>query len=191
MIVQLSGIAQKGKPGTVMLNVHGVGYGLAMPISEWDVVKNGEETVLHVTTYVREDRIALFGFTEESTKTLFEAFIELSGVGPRMALELCAVPRSLLASAIREKDANLLTSIKGIGRKSAEKLLVELSNLTEREPHILADASGTSHPLYDRDAADALVQLGFETADVLRVLQELPPDLHTTEQRVAGALRSL
>jgi Holliday junction resolvasome RuvABC DNA-binding subunit len=107
-------------------------------------------------------------------------------------LELCSVPRGVLASAVHAKNSALLTTIKGIGKKSAEKLLVELSSLAERAPEIFTIEG--DHPLsakFDQDTVAALTQLGFSTQDVLKVLETLPPDLKTTEERVGAALRSL
>lgn len=192
MIAHLRGIIGKGQPGEATVDVQGVGYRIRMPINDWDTVLQSANVHVFVYTYVREDRLDLYGFLDEGTRTMFEKLIDINGIGPRMGLELCGVPREILATAVQRKDPALLTTIKGIGRKSAEKLLVELSNLAEREPQIFLGEN--NHPLgakYDEDTVAVLSQLGFATPDILRVLESLPADLETTEERVTAALRSL
>ncbi len=191
MIAHLRGIIGKEGPGEATVDVGGVGYRVRMPVSEWDQLQEGATAQLFVSPYIREDRFELYGFTDAGTRLLFEAFLDLNGIGPRMALELCAVPRALLTRAINEKEASLLSSIKGIGRKTADKLLVDLSSLAERHPEAFFSETSTMGARYDRDTVAALAQLGFDTADILRVLDTLPPELATTEERVAAALRSL
>lgn len=193
MIGHLRGTVQKFRPGEVHLDVLGVGYRVEVPLNAWDELKEGEISLLWISTYVREDRLELFGFLDASTRTLFEEFIQLSGIGPRMGLELCAVPRGLIAKAVQEQDASLLTSIKGIGKKTAEKLLLELRSLTEREPHILLGSGGEHQALsakFDQDTIAALSQLGYSSPDIMKMLEKLPDHLKTTEERVTAALRS-
>lgn len=192
MIAHLRGTIVKSAPGEVTIDVQGVGYRAMMPVNDWDSLLDGTDAHLYISTYVREDRLDLYGFLEASTRTLFEELIGISGIGPRMGLELCSVPRGVLANAVHQKDPALLTTIKGIGKKSAEKLLVELSSLAERQPQIFQSDDG--HPLgsgFDQDTVAALSQLGFTTSDILQVLKNLPDDLKTTEERVTAALRSL
>lgn len=193
MIAHLRGTIGKDAPGEATIDVNGVGYRVRMPVNDWDSVLDTANVHVYVSTYIREDRFDLFGFLDAGTRLLFEQLINLNGVGPRMGLELCSVPRTLLANAIGMKDPALLTTIKGVGRKSAEKLLVELSSLAERAPEIFT-GSGGAHPLsakFDQDTVAALSQLGFASQDILRVLETLPADLATTEERVTAALRSL
>lgn len=191
MIAHLRGTIGKTAPGDAVVDIGGVGYRVRMPMNDWDMLQDGANVHLLTVTYVREDRFDLYAFLEKGTRMLFEAFIELNGVGPRMALELCSVPRGLLTRAINEKDASILSSIKGIGRKTADKLLVDLSSLAERHPEAFFEDSASMGARYDRDVIAALTQLGFLPQDILRVLDALPADLTTTEERIAAALRSL
>ncbi len=193
MIAHLRGTIGKGDPGSVSVDVQGVGYDVLVPITVWDDLEEGATTTVFISTYVREDRFALFGFLDKPTKQLFEALIQLSGVGPKMGLELCAVPKSLLLQAVNEEDPGMLNSIKGVGKKTAEKLLIELKSLAEKAPHMFASADTTveQHGRYDRDAIAALAQLGFANGDIMRALEALPADLSSTEERVTAALRSL
>lgn len=192
MIAHLRGVIGKGSPGEASVDVNGVGYRILMPVTDWDSVLDGANVHVFVHTYVREDRLDLYGFLDEGSRTLFQELINLNGIGPRMGLELCSVPKGLLLNAVQQKDPALLQTIKGIGRKSAEKLLVELNSLVENQPQIFS--AGGEHPLtsrFDQDTVAALTQLGFATQDILRVLETLPADLKTTEERVTAALRAL
>lgn len=192
MISHLRGSVHKADTGEVSVDVSGVGYRVTVPLDVWDELTEGDVRMLWVSTYVREDRLDLFGFRDYEGRLLFEEFLKLGGVGPKMAIELCAVPRSLLAQATAEQNVSLLTSIKGVGKKTAEKLLVELKSLAERKPALLMERGKTSiHGQFDQDAIAALTSLGYDAPTVIQVLKELPKDVKTTEERVAAALRSL
>lgn len=193
MISRLRGTVIREHPGQLTVDVGGVGYCVHTPIDVWEALPEGDEALLHITTYVREDRFDLFGFTDARTRTLFEHLIEIAGIGPRTGLELCGVPRSLLAQAVVEEDASCLTSVKGIGKKTAEKLLLELKSLAEKDPDLFAGSDGAAPTgmRRDPDAIAALAQLGYKTADILRTLDALPGSLHSTEERVAAALQHL
>ncbi len=192
MIAFLRGIIGKRTPGEVIADVHGVGYLVSIPLSDWDNLQDGHEAALYISTYVREDRFELYGFLDDQSRLLFEKLTAISGIGPRTGLELCGVPRGILAQAVYEKNPSILMTVKGIGRKSAEKLLVELTSMVEKSPELFAGSSESSiGARFDQDTVAALSQLGFASSDILRVLEALPDDLTTTEERVTAALRSL
>ncbi len=192
MIAHLRGIIGKTSPGVVTVDVQGVGYKVMVPVNDWDAMLPGALVLLHTATYVREDRFDLYGFLDTQTRSLFEKLIDISGIGPRMGLELCAVPRGLIVNALHKKDPQLLSTVKGVGRKTAEKLLVELSSLAERDPQIFMGAQTPDMGArFDADTVAALTQLGFASNDILRVLETLPTELKTTEERVTAALRNL
>ncbi len=193
MIARLRGTVGKGRPGQLTVDVQGVGYRVLVPMSVWDALTDGETAEIHTVAYVREDRFDLFGFSDVGTKALFEALIECSGIGPKTGLEFCDVPRSILLQALAEDDAGLLTNVKGVGKKTAEKLLIELKNLSERDPSLFAAPAQMSElgPHLDQDAIAALTHLGYTQEIVLSTLKALPRSLKTTEERVTAALRSL
>lgn len=170
----------------------GVGYHVFVPLDVWDRLKEGTEAELKISSYIREDAFDLYGFLDRGTKMLFEKCIAMSGVGPKLGLELCAVPRSMIMQAIGTQDPSLLTSIKGIGKKTAEKLLLDLKSLAEKQPEMFGDAiAEKGSAQFDQDAVDALKNLGYDTQTVLQVISNLPDDMKTTEERVEAALRSL
>ena len=192
MIAHLRGTVHKMDPGEATVDVAGVGYRVSVPLDVWDDLKEAEPRMLWVSTYVREDRFDLFGFADRDGQMLFEELIKLSGIGPRLGLELCAVPRVILKQAMEEQNVALLTSIKGIGKKTAEKLLLELRSLAERKPQIfMVKGLPSSRGEYDQDAISALTALGYDSATAIHALKDLPTDVKTTEERVAAALRSL
>jgi Holliday junction DNA helicase RuvA len=191
MIAHLRGTVHKMDPGEVSVDISGVGYRVSVPVDVWDNLPEAEPAMLWISTYVREDRFELFGFADRGGRTLFEELMKISGIGPRMGLEMLAVPRTMLADAVGRDDVSMLTNIKGVGKKTAEKLLIELRSLGERKPEVFAVVGGATRSEYDQDAIAALTALGYDSSTVTRVLKELPPDLASTEERVAAALRSL
>jgi holliday junction DNA helicase RuvA len=192
MIAHLHGTVSKLQPGEVTVDVGGVGYRVLMPLDAWDAVTDAKPAFVWIYSYIREDRFDLFGFMDRTGRTLFEEFLKLDGVGPKMALELCGAPRSLMHQAIVQEDLRFFTGIKGVGKKTAERLLIELKSLNEKHPHLFATAGGTTAKgVTDHDAVAALTALGYDPNEVTRVLRELPTTLTATEDRVAAALRAL
>ncbi|MDP6575658.1 MAG: Holliday junction branch migration protein RuvA [Candidatus Peribacteraceae bacterium] len=194
MISLLRGIITKGQPNEITIDVQGVGYAVHVPIDVWDSTIEGEESEILISSYIREDRFDLFGFKDRASKMLFEEAINLPGIGPKTALEICSVPRNMLLIAVEQQDMKLLNSIKGIGKKTAEKLLVDLKSLTEKQPEIFAKEMTEKSDRtaeYDQDAIEALTTLGYPAATALKVLKEIPSECKTSEERVAAALRSL
>jgi holliday junction DNA helicase RuvA len=193
MIAHLRGTVHKLDCGEVTIDVVGVGYRVHVPLDVWERLEEAQPAMLWISTYVREDRFDLFGFADRLGQVLFEELIKLQGVGPRLGLELCAVPKSLLLHATQEQDAQLLKNIKGVGKKTAEKLILELRSLLEKHPHLLGESGDAkdARSEFDQDAIAALATLGYDSPTIVEVLRNLPPDIRSTEERVAQALRSL
>ncbi|TSC57777.1 MAG: holliday junction DNA helicase RuvA [Candidatus Peregrinibacteria bacterium Greene0416_19] len=193
MIAHLRGPIHKLDTGEATVDVAGVGYRVQVPLDVWDSLEEGQPRMLWVSAYIREDRFDLFGFADRAGRTLFEEFLKLPGIGPKMALEFCAVPRDFLLRATHTQDVSMLSSIKGVGKRTAEKLLLELKSLLEKKPGLLGTSStdGAMRSEFDHDAVTTLSSLGYDSATILRTLKALPPDLKSTEERVAAALRSL
>ncbi len=194
MLYSISGTVQKLSLPQAALNVMGVGYLVTLPHPVWDELQTGEETTLILYTYVREDRLDLFGFRTAEDRAIFSALLNLSGIGPKTALELCSIPRNILLLAAKNDDVNSLTKVKGVGRKTAEKLLVDLKQLIEKHPEWSSTVAGSTHgggAAYDDDAISALATLGYDRSTILEALQKLPKNLKKTEDRVTAALRSL
>ncbi len=193
MISSLHGTVKKHCGGEVTVDVHDVGYRVTTPANVWERIEDGATVRLWISTYVREDRLSLFGFLEENMRTLFEKLLERPGIGPRLALELCGCPAHLLSQAIGG-DTEILQMVKGVGKKSAEKLAIELKSLASKHPELFVNPHGTIEQyssVGEDDAVAALKGLGYDPPTILQVLAKLPKNLRTPEERITAALRSL
>ncbi|MGH9465230.1 MAG: Holliday junction branch migration protein RuvA [Thermoanaerobaculia bacterium] len=163
MIGHLRGTARRLAPDRVLLEVGGVGYEVHIPLSTYyELEKNGGrgEIALHVHTHVRDDAIELFGFASEREKRLFERLIAVSGVGPRLARTvLSGMAPTDLVTALAGADVARLSTIPGIGRKTAERLVLELKDKMQELAVDLPPAAAASTE--ERDLVAALVNLGY------------------------------
>lgn len=140
----------------------GVGYDVVISVATFsELPAEGAEVSLHVHTHVREDQIALFGFAEMQEKRLFERLLTISGIGPKLAITvLSGISAERLVAAIRGGDHATLTRIPGIGKKTAERVVLELKDKLEDMAVPVAAGAGHQTPVGD-DALSALVNLGY------------------------------
>jgi len=162
-------------PELAVVDVHGVGYAVSLPLPtyyELQKLPGGAEVSLFVHTHVREDALALYGFWTERERALFERLITVSGVGPRLARAiLSGLPPEVLLTALAAGDVARLTRIPGVGRKTAERLVLELrEKAAELAASPVADA--TREP-DDEDLLVALVNLGYRRADAEKALSDI------------------
>ena len=171
MIGYLRGCIQRKQPSEVLLDVGGVGYRIHVPLSTFYRLGDpGAEAALLVHTHVREDALQLFGFFSEQEQSLFERLIDVSGVGPRLALGiLSGIEAAELVAALRAGDLARLTRIPGVGKKTAERLVVELRDKMPAAPTEPAVAASPS-ALKD-DVLSALANLGYPRAQAERALE--------------------
>jgi Holliday junction DNA helicase RuvA len=166
MIGHLSGTILEKHPNQIMLDVGGVGYDVQIPISTYSALADiGSTASLRIHTHVREDAIVLFGFSTAEEKALFERLISVSGIGPKLALAvLSGLPTAGLVTAIRSSDIAALVRIPGVGKKTAERMVLELKDkLAGVEVAGKAAAAAENGPDYnalDKDVLSALVNLG-------------------------------
>ena len=165
MIAHLRGRLLTKHPNQVVVETGGVGYEVAISVPTFSSLPAaGSEVSLHIYTHVREDLIALYGFLRPAEKQLFEKLIGVSGIGPKLAITvLSGMPADELAGAIRGNDAARLTRIPGIGRKTAERLVLELRDkLSFAAPgEIPVPPAATA---LEEDVLSALVNLGYPRA---------------------------
>jgi len=195
MIAYVSGTLVERTPARVVIDVHGIGLELHIPASSFDRLPPiGKTAKLLTYHYVREDTMQLFGFATSSELRTFESMLSVSGVGPRLALAaLSALDVQEIRRGIMGGDAGLLTRIPGVGRKTAERLVVELR---DRFAQVELDASAVSGPRTDGsarlDALAALESLGLSRSSaeerIRRVMRD-HPGLETAEQLIKLALR--
>lgn len=179
MIGYLKGIPLSIRPEQVLLDVGGVGYAVHIPLSTYyELERRGsrEPLGLWVHTHLREGEIALFGFWTEGEKRLFEHLIAVSGIGPRLArVILSGLPPAELAAALAAGDAGRLTAIPGVGRKTAERLVVELK---DRLQGFAAGAPTEPPSPTAGEVVSALVNLGYKAQQaeraVARAQREMP-----------------
>lgn len=161
MIGHLKGTLLEKKPNSVLLDVNGVGYLINIPVSTfYDLPEEGGSLALFVYTHVREDTIALFGFRTQRDKNLFEKLISVSGVGPKVGVSfLSGMTAEELIPAIQRQDIVKLTTIPGVGRKTAERVALELR---EQVPALLSEIAMVPEEKSMReDLISALVNLGY------------------------------
>ena len=175
MIGYLQGNLIRATPERLLLDVQGVGYEVHIPLSTWyEIEKRREETVrLFIHTHMREDGIALFGFWTEREKLLFERLIAVSGIGPRLArVILSGMPPEDLLGAIASGDLGRLATIPGVGKKTAERMVLELREKMRELAADLPEQTSTSVPPADQDVVSALVNLGYKASQAERAVAE-------------------
>ena len=178
MIALLSGRLLDKAPSRIVIDVHGVGYDVQIPLSTfYGLGEAGAEVSLRVHTHVREDALALFGFGTRLELKLFEQLIGISGIGPRLALSVLSGIESVdLVRAVREGDVGRLTGIPGVGKKTAERIGLELKDRLQAV--LEADTD---------DPADS--DVGSDTrGDLLSALLNLGYHRHLAERAVDAAL---
>jgi holliday junction DNA helicase RuvA len=197
MIAFLRGRVFDKQPSRLIVDVGGVGYDVSVPLSTfYGVGEPGSEIALRIHTHVREDQLALYGFSTGLELTLFERLIGVSGIGPKLALAVLSgiEPRELVG-AIQRGDLARLTRIPGVGKKTAERMSVELR---DRMPKAMAaDGSDTVPVPGDEarrdDLASALVNLGYDRRAIDKVIDALMQDHAeaTFEHQLRAALKVL
>lgn len=163
MIAHLRGKLIARHPNQVVVETMGVGYDVTISVPTFaELPALGSEVGLHIHTHVREDQIALYGFLRPEEKQLFEKLITVSGIGPKLAITiLSGMPADDMTGAIRGNDVARLTKIPGIGRKTAERMVLELR---DKLPPVGADQVHVMHSLsaVQEDVLSALVNLGYQ-----------------------------
>jgi Holliday junction DNA helicase RuvA len=189
-------IAAKHPPQLVM-DVGGVGYEVEAPMSTfYGLPAVGTETTLHTHLVVREDAHVLYGFGTERERALFRELIKVSNVGPRIALAiLSGVSVEGFHRSVENQDVAALVRIPGIGRKTAERLVVEMRDRLQALGAPLAAAAAatgaaTTAPSAHSEAYGALIALGYKPAEVIRLLKTVDPAVGSTEEMIRHALRS-
>ncbi|MBU0553733.1 Holliday junction branch migration protein RuvA [Myxococcota bacterium] len=173
MIGRLSGTLARKAAEAVILDVHGVGYEVTCPLSVLERLPvEGEPCALIIHTHVREDQIALYGFFEEAERALWRRLISVSGVGPKIAIAcLGGMDLRALKAAIIDGDVKQLSSVPGVGKRTAERMILELGEALKGEA-AAPEASLALHAhLYDLESA--LKNLGFKAQGVDKLVQEL------------------
>ena len=180
MIGRLTGLLAEKNPPQIVLDVNGVGYELDVPMSTfYNLPAAGEKTKLLTHFAVRDDGHFLYGFLTEAERFAFRQLLKVSGIGARTALSvLSGMSVNDLSAAVAQQELGRLVKIPGIGKKTAERLLLELKGK-------LADATGVSlHAAVDdarQDIANALIALGYNEKESAAAMKQLPADIGTSD----------
>lgn len=197
MIARLEGTLAEKIPGRLIVDVQGIGYDVQVPLSTFYVVGDpGMRVVLRVHTHVREDVIALYGFATTLEQELFERLIAISGIGPKLALAvLSGIEPPDLVRAIRAQDVARLTAIPGVGKKTAERIGLELKDRLPQSVQAAADAAKPASPedQLRADLLSALLNLGYQRVAAEKAIEkelQNAPDA-PFERALRAVLRSL
>lgn len=197
MIALLTGKIAHKSPEYIILDVNGVGYRVQIPFSTYyELPDGGAEISLNIYTHVKEDAISLYGFRTADEKTFFQLLISVSGIGPKLGKDILSnIQVTDLAAAITRGDLARLSAVPGIGKKTAERLVLELKDKVAKQEftgsvaggEALAPAAGI-----EEDVASALINLGYKEAVVKKALAGLriSPD-DSMEQVLKQALKAL
>jgi holliday junction DNA helicase RuvA len=191
MIGSLRGVIVAKTPPQLAIEVGGVGYELEAPMSTFfHLPAVGEPIHLLTHLVVRDDAHVLYGFGTEEERRLFRSLIKVSGVGPKIALALLSgISVSAFAECVQREDVSALTRIPGVGRKTAERLIVEMRDrLNAPAAQIEGGAAGAA-PSPENEAFGALVALGYRPAEATRLLKAVGPGTHSTEDLIRRALQ--
>ena len=181
MIGRLSGILLEKNPPQILLDVQGVAYELDVPMSTfYNLPVLHEKVVLHTHFVVREDAQLLYGFVTQEERAAFRQLLKISGVGPKLALSvLSGLSMGDLAHAVANKDAGRLTRIPGVGKKTAERLLLELQGkFSVGDTGAAQGAAVTSN---DSDIINALLALGYNDKEAGWAAKQLPKDSNVSD----------
>jgi holliday junction DNA helicase RuvA len=173
----------------VTVDIHGLGYKVFVTADTLHTLKVGAESTFWTYLAVREDALDLYGFTSKKDKEFFELLLSISGIGPKSALNILSLTSSdILASAIRSGSTAHLVKVSGIGRKTAEKIVLELRDklggVTTSEDIAIGMSS-------DADAIEALKALGYDADEAREALKKIDKDLTDTAKKVKAALKLL
>jgi len=199
MIGRLRGEIVYKHPPRLMLDVGGIGYEIDVPISTfYDLPPVGDQVTLITHLIVREDTQALYGFLHAGDRTLFRNLLKVNGVGARMALViLSGMDAQEFALCVRQEDTAALARLPGIGKKTAQRLVMELRDRVDAESPGSSVGTGSSPPSGDprdstlNDAVDALMALGYRPADANRMARAVDDGAMTSEEIIRAALKAV
>ena len=197
MIGRIKGILIDKRPPRLLVDCHGVGYEIEASMTTfWALPDINHEVTLHTQLIVREDAHLLFGFATQRERELFQSLLKVNGVGAKLALGiLSSIQPDEFVVCIQRGDTARLTALPGIGKKTAERLLVEMRDRVESwaisEPGVIPGTRPLAAPDAVADAVSALIALGYKPQEASKLVHGLDPDGKSSENLIREALRSL
>lgn len=189
MIAHISGKIAEKFAGSVIVDVSGVGYEIIVPAGEFDRATLGDEIKFYTYHHVREQSQELFGFSSLAAKKLFELLITVQGIGPKAGIAIMSLGESeTVRNAIANQDANFIQKAAGVGKKSAERVIVDLKDKVGLATASRAGDIGAASSMND-EALEALMALGFNLSEATQALADVPSDI-PIEDRIKQALKA-
>ena len=186
MIALVTGKVVEKTDGSVIVDVHGVGYEIMLSVIDLDKLTLGDDVKLHTYHHIREQSQELFGFTSLAAKKLFELLITVQGIGPKAALSILSIGESeAVRSAIANSDVVFIARAAGVGKKSAERVIVDLKDKVGVASSLVVGGSASAPA---DEALEALMALGYSLNDAIKSLENVDKSLPTGE-RVKAALK--
>lgn len=196
MIGWLSGqIVDKYHPGKLVLDVNGVGYDVETSLNTFFQIEEQNKPLgLHIHTVVREDALLLYGFLDKQERSLFRALIKVNGVGPKLAMAiLSSISPNEFIQCIAQENAALLTKLPGIGKKTAERLVIEMRDTIKQLDggSVNASLKQTNDLRNPDEAVSALEALGYKPQEALKTVNKIDDGIKSCEQLIREALQIL
>lgn len=199
MLARLSGILIEKSITQCVVDVNGAGYRVVVPLTTfYELPEVGQPIIIHIHTHVREDAIHLYGFHDQVERDVFQLMISVSGIGPKLAINiLSGIAADELLRAVTEEDLKRLTGIPGVGKKTAERMVLELKDKAiklGRDVSGAATAAARTGDQVKEDALSALVNLGYKGSAVKDVVERIlreTPEPPSFDELLKRALRFL
>ena len=187
MIAKIKGTIEFLRDNYAVVDVAGIGYKVFITTHTFGKIAGSQNVELFTHTYVREDTLALYGFIEIDELEMFELLISISGIGPKAAMGILAIadPKTIRTAVLNE-DPSILTKVSGIGKKIAQRVILELKNKVVDMP-----TSEKTQISEDSDVFEALVSMGYSVSQARDALKIIPADIKDVGQRVKIALKNL
>lgn len=191
MIAHVSGVVAEKFGSSVIIDVHGVGYEVAVPLGDYEKALLDEPVKFYTYHHVREQAEELFGFSSLAAKKLFELLITVQGIGPKAALAILSLGTTeQVRNAIANSDSVYITKASGVGKKTAERVVVDLADKVGLPTYYQQTAAVQTELNTNDEALEALMALGYTLNDATRALDGVSPDLPTAA-RVTQALKQV
>lgn len=190
MIAHVRGVVAEKFAGSIIVDVAGIGYEMAVPLGDYDATTLDQDVKFYTYHHVREQAEELFGFSTLAAKKLFELLITVQGIGPKAALAILSLGTAeQVRNAIANSDAAYVTKASGVGKKSAERVIVDLADKVGLPTHYGRSGEPVqAEPDTSDEALEALMALGYTLADATKALEKIDPKL-PTNKRVTEALK--
>lgn len=187
MIAHLKGnVAKKANKG-IIVDTGSVGYFVHLTNATLAEIEETQQIELFIHSHIKEDAFDLYGFSEHQDMEFFKQLLQISGIGPKVALEMLNVPPDKIKGAILNEDEAFICKIPGIGKKTAKRLILELKEKVDTLETEYQSLSTQSH----NDAVEALIKLGYRKHQIIKNLREIPEEIQETEEIITYLLKNL